>query len=164
MNEVTVILSLGSNIEPRKRFLEQALQELEALPETHHVRCSSFHETEPVGVPESERDHLFLNAVVVLETRLQPLPFLAAVQAIEERLGRTRTGRYGAARTMDIDIIAFGDTRLQTPTLTLPHPCAHQRSFVLQPLAELLPHYTLPGQQQTVTQLINAAYSSSESE
>jgi 2-amino-4-hydroxy-6-hydroxymethyldihydropteridine diphosphokinase len=163
MNEVTVILSLGSNIEPRRAFIEQAIQELGALPETRHVRCSSLHETTPVRAPEAERFMLFLNAVVVLQTCLSPNTFSNAIHAIEERLGRTRTGLYGAARTIDIDIIAFGDTRMQTPELTLPHPCAHQRVFVLQPLAELLPDYTLPGQQQTVTQLLLAAYSSSAS-
>jgi len=105
-------------------------------------------------VPKAERDCFFLNAVVVLKTRLSPLTFLTAVHAIEARLGRTRTGPYGSARTIDIDIVAFGDTLLKTPELTLPHPSAQQRLFVLQPLAELLPHYTLPGQQQTVTELI----------
>jgi 2-amino-4-hydroxy-6-hydroxymethyldihydropteridine diphosphokinase len=154
MDDALVILSLGSNIEPRKAFLEKALQELTALPKTQHLRCSSIYETVPVGVPEAEGGHLFLNAVVVLETSLTPRPFLAAIQAIEERLGRTRTGLYGAARTLDIDIIAFGDTILNTPDLTLPHPRAHHRAFVLQPLAELLPDYKLPGHPQNVMQLL----------
>ena len=156
MHEATVILSLGSNIEPRKGFIEQAILALAELPDTDHLRCSSIHETEPVDVPESERGHVFLNAVVVLETRLPPRSFSTAIHAIEDRLGRTRTGSYGSARTIDIDIIAFGDTVMQTPALTLPHPRAHLRAFVLQPLAELLPQYTLPGQQQTVTQLMEA--------
>jgi len=160
MNDVMVILSLGSNIEPRKAFLEKALQELTALPDTHHLRCSSIYETEPVGVPEAECGHLFLNAVVVLETSLTPRTFLTAIHAIEERLGRTRTGLYGAARTLDIDIISFGDTILNTPDLTLPHPRAHHRAFVLQPLAELLPDYRLPGHPQTVTQLLGTLASS----
>jgi len=155
MNVVTAILSLGSNIEPRKTFIEKALLELAALPDTQHLRCSSIHETKPVGVPEAERGLSFLNAVVVLQTRLSPQAFSTAIHAIEERLGRTRTGVYGAARTLDIDIIAFGDTLMNTPELTLPHPHAHHRAFVLQPLAELFPDYVLPGQQQTVTQLLS---------
>lgn len=154
MSDVTVILSLGSNIEPRNAFIEKALQALSALPSTHDLRCSSIHETEPVGVPETERGYAFLNAVVLLETSLLPHTFSTAIHAIEDRLGRARTGLYGAARTIDIDIIAFGNMILHTPELTLPHPCAHHRVFVLQPLAELLPRYILPGQQQTVTQLL----------
>jgi 2-amino-4-hydroxy-6-hydroxymethyldihydropteridine diphosphokinase len=154
MHAVTVILSLGSNIEPRKGYLDQAIQALAALSGTQHLRCSSVHETEPVGVPEAEAGLLFLNAVVVLETPLSPHAFSTAIHAIEERLGRTRDNRYGAARTIDIDIISLGDQVIDTPTLTLPHPRAHQRAFVLQPLSELLPDYKLPGQQQTVAQLL----------
>ena len=160
MGDVTVILSLGSNIEPRNAFIEKALQALSALPGTYHLRCSSIYETEPVGVPETERECIFLNAVVVLETSLPPHIFSTTIHAIEERLGRTRTGVYGVARTIDIDIIAFGDMILNTPELILPHPCAHHRVFVLQPLAELLPSYVLPGQQQTVTQLLKTLESS----
>jgi 2-amino-4-hydroxy-6-hydroxymethyldihydropteridine diphosphokinase len=154
MHAVTVILSLGSNIEPRKGYLDQAIQALAALSGTQHLRCSSVHETEPVGVPEAEAGLLFLNAVVVLETPLSPHAFSTAIHAIEERLGRTRDNRYGAARTIDIDIISLGYQVIDTPTLTLPHPRAHQRAFVLQPLSELLPDYKLPGQQQTVAQLL----------
>lgn len=156
MNAVTAILSLGSNIEPRTAFIEKAVQELVSLPGTHHLRCSSIYETEPVGVPEAEHGLFFLNAVVMLQTSLSVQTFSTAIHAIEERLGRTRTGVYGAARTLDIDIIAFGDTIMNTPNLTLPHPHAHHRTFVLQPLAELFPDYVLPGHQQTVTQLLNS--------
>lgn len=154
MDAATVILSLGSNIEPRKGFLDQAIQEVAALPGTQHLRCSSIHETEPVGVPEAEAGLLFLNAVVVLDTHLTPHAFSTAIHALEERLGRKRNNHCGAARTIDIDIIAFGDLVINTPALTVPHPRAHQRAFVLQPLAELLPDYKLPGQQQTVAQLL----------
>lgn len=160
MDDGIVILSLGSNIEPRNDFIEKALQELSALPGTYHLRCSSIHETEPFGIAESERGLRFLNAVVVLETSLPPLTFSTAIHAIEERLGRTRTGIYGSARTIDIDIIAFDDMILNTPDLTLPHPRAHHRAFVLHPLAELLPDYVLPGQHQTVTQLLATLVSS----
>ena len=156
MDNAQVILSLGSNIEPRKTFIERALKSLSELPHTHLLRSSSLHETEPVDVPEGDRHHLFLNAVAVCETALSPELFSDAVHRIEEALGRRRTGHYGAARTIDIDIIAFGDKVVDTPELTLPHPRSHQRTFVLAPLAELLPNYCLPGQQQTVTQLLKA--------
>ncbi len=162
MDDVIVILSLGSNIEPRKVFLEKALLDLIALPNTHHLRCSSIYETVPVDVPGAADNLFFLNAIVVLETSLAPKSFLTALQAIEDRLGRVRTGRYGAPRTLDIDIIAFGDTILNTTDLMLPHPRAHHRAFVLQPLAELLPDYRLPGHSQTVTQLLGILASSNK--
>jgi 2-amino-4-hydroxy-6-hydroxymethyldihydropteridine diphosphokinase len=156
MDKTQVILSLGSNIVPRTTFIERALEALSELPHIHLLRSSSLYETEPVDVPEDEDHLLFLNVVAIVETMLPPETFLHAVQDIEETLGRRRTGRYGAARTIDMDIIAFGDMVMDTPTLTLPHPRSHLRTFVLAPLAELLPDYRLPGQQQTVTQLLTA--------
>jgi 2-amino-4-hydroxy-6-hydroxymethyldihydropteridine diphosphokinase len=156
MNTVQAIFSLGSNIEPRKKFIEQALEALRQLPGVYQVRSSALHETEPVDVPEGEQDQLFLNAVAVCDTSLPPEALSEAIHTIEAKLGRQRSERYGSARTIDIDLIALGNTVMKTPTLTLPHPRAHQRVFVLAPLAELLPDYRLPGQHQTVTELRNA--------
>jgi len=156
MNTVQAIFSLGSNIEPRRATIEQACQALRQLPGINSFRVSTLQETAPVGVPEGERHLLFLNAVAVCETSLSPEELSEAVHRIESSLGRQRTAFYGAARTIDIDIIALGDLILTTPTLTLPHPRAHQRTFVLAPLAELLPDYRLPGQQQTATGLLQA--------
>jgi 2-amino-4-hydroxy-6-hydroxymethyldihydropteridine diphosphokinase len=156
MHTVQAIFSLGSNIEPRKKFIEQALEALRQLPGIDHLRSSLLHETEPVDVPAGDQHQLFLNAVAVCETSLSPEELSEAVHRIEDALGRQRSASYGAARTIDIDIIALGDLTMTTPALTLPHPRAHQRAFVLAPLAELLPDYRLPGQQQTVTELLQA--------
>jgi 2-amino-4-hydroxy-6-hydroxymethyldihydropteridine diphosphokinase len=156
MNTVQAILALGSNIEPRTSYIEEALQAIRQLSGIYNLRVSSLHETEPVDVPEGEQHHLFLNAVAICDTRLSPEALSEAIHAIEATLGRQRSGAYGAARTIDIDLIAMGSVVMNTPALTLPHPRAHQRVFVLAPLAELLPNYRLPGQQQTVAELLNA--------
>jgi len=156
MQTAQAILALGSNIEPRRVYIEQACQALRQLPGISNLRVSDLHETVPVGVPDSERHLLFFNAVAVCETTLSPNELSAAVHDIETSLGRTRSEQYGTARTIDIDIIAFGDLIQSTPALTLPHPRAHLRRFVLAPLAELLPDYRLPGQQRTVTALLAA--------
>jgi 2-amino-4-hydroxy-6-hydroxymethyldihydropteridine diphosphokinase len=113
-----------------------------------------LHETEPVNVPKGDQHLLFLNAIVVCETSLSPESLSEAIHKIEALLGRQRSSQYGAARTIDIDIIAMGNTIMNTPALTLPHPRAHQRAFVLAPLAELLPDFILPGHQVTVSELL----------
>lgn len=154
MQETLVILSLGSNIEPRDHYIAQAVEALKKVPDLHRLRVSRFYETEPVDVPDEDRSRLFLNAVAVFETALTPACVLAIALEIETSLGRKRTGRYGEARTIDIDIVSFGDQRIQTPSLTLPHPRAHERVFVLKPLAEILPDYRLPGQEKTIIDLL----------
>jgi len=134
--QMTAIVSLGSNLEPRARFLERALERLSALPKTRLVRTSSVRETEPVGVPDDFAALKFLNQAAVFETELEPLDFARAMHAIEDDLGRVRTVRNGP-RTIDIDLIDFGGRRLDTPELTLPHPRARERAFVMEPLREL---------------------------
>jgi 2-amino-4-hydroxy-6-hydroxymethyldihydropteridine diphosphokinase len=156
MQTAQAILALGSNIEPRTSYIEEALQAIRQLSGIYNVRVSSLHETEPVDVPEGEQHKLFLNAVAICDTSLSPEALSETIHAIEATLGRKRSAQYGSARTIDIDIIALGELIVTTPTLTLPHPRAHQRVFVLAPLAELLPDYRLPGQQQTVTELLQS--------
>jgi len=148
------VLSLGSNIEPRLAWIEKAVGEISALPDVRDVRCSPLYESVPDGVPEAFRDLPFLNGVVTLETRTPPHEFLRAVQGIERRLGRTRDGTHGSPRTIDIDIVAMGDVCIATPDLTLPHPRAMARRFVLQPLADLLPDFRFPGQGLPVGELL----------
>lgn len=130
------IVSLGSNIEPRAVYLKRALDALSALPETRLERTSSVIETEPVDVPKAFSDCKFLNQVALFETNLDPLEFSRRMHAIEDGLGRVRTIRNGP-RTIDIDLIDLGGQVVNTPELTLPHPRAHLRDFVLLPLAEL---------------------------
>ena len=130
------IVSLGSNIEPRAEYLKRAIAALSALPETQFVKASSVLETEPVDVPSEFAALKFLNQAAIFETKLDPFDFSRRMHAIEDVLGRIRTVRNGP-RTIDIDLIDFGGQVINTPELTLPHPRAKDRAFVLEPLREL---------------------------
>jgi len=134
---VRALVSLGSNIEPRAKYLKKALAALSMLPETRLVRASSVLETEPVDVSAEFAAQKFLNQAAVFETKLAPEEFSRRMHAIEDDLGRVRTVRNGP-RTIDIDLIDFGGIVRDTPELTLPHPRAHLRDFVLKPLQEIL--------------------------
>lgn len=136
MKAVRAIVSLGSNIAPREDYLRRGIEELSALPGTRLVKASSVIETEPVDVPAEFADLRFLNQVAVFETTLDPFDFSCRMHAAEDRLGRVRTVRNGP-RTIDLDLIDFDGLRIDTPELTLPHPRARERDFVLRPLAEL---------------------------
>ncbi|MBQ8111738.1 MAG: 2-amino-4-hydroxy-6-hydroxymethyldihydropteridine diphosphokinase [Kiritimatiellae bacterium] len=130
------IVALGSNIEPRAGYLARARDALAAFPHTHIVQMSAVEETEPVDVPGEYAHMKFLNQIVVLETALGPLDFSRRMHEVEDALGRVRTVRNGP-RTIDIDLIDFGGIRMDTPELTLPHPRARERDFVMRPLAAL---------------------------
>ena len=130
------IVSLGSNLEPRADYLKRAIAALSSLPETRFVKASSVIETEPVDVPDEFAALKFLNQVVIFETNLDPFDFSRRMHAIEDDLGRVRTIRNGP-RTIDIDLVDFGGQVIDTPELTLPHPRAPLRDFVVRPLAEL---------------------------
>src|SRR4051812_38905221 len=127
----TVIIALGSNLGDRAYNLRRAI---DALP-IRVVRVSPFLETEPVDAPPP----MFLNAVVLGHTHLGPHALLHELLALEQRLGRPRRGIRNEPRVIDLDLIAHGATRIRTAELTLPHPRAHQRDFVMQPLRALLP-------------------------
>lgn len=130
------IVSLGSNIEPRREYLANALAALSALPKTALVSQSSVIETDGMDVPDEFAALKFLNQVAVLETDLTPLEFSRQMHGIEDSLGRVRTVRNGP-RTIDIDLIDFGGIAMDTTELTLPHPRFRSRPFVLLPLREL---------------------------
>lgn len=131
-----MIVSLGSNIAPREEYLASARLLLSELPETRLVAASCVIETKGVDVPEEFRDQDFLNQVLILESSLSPLDFSRRMHGIEDRLGRVRTVRNGP-RTIDIDLIKFGEVRMESAELTLPHPRAKDRDFVMRPLKEL---------------------------
>lgn len=133
---VRAVVALGSNVGVRANYLKRARTALAKLSETRLVDASAVRETEPVDVPPEFAAQKFLNQAAVFETTLAPLAFARAMHAIEDRLGRVRTVRNGP-RTIDLDLISFGDVRMDTPELTLPHPRARERAFVLEPLAEL---------------------------
>ena len=144
-------LSLGSNLGDRQNIFSSACGKLADLPQTRVIAVSSFYETEPVDSPPDSPP--FLNTVVLLETALEPLELLRETQSIENTFGRTRSIP-NAPRTLDIDILFYNNLILNTPELTLPHPRAHLRRFVLEPLAEILPDLVLPKQTQTTLQLL----------
>ena len=135
--ESRVIVSLGSNIEPRREYLEKALAALSALPGTRLEKASEVIETEPVDVPREFASMKFLNQVAILRSSLEVHDFSRRMHEIEDRLGRVRTVRNGP-RTIDIDLIDFGGLVIDEPTLVLPHPRAAERDFVLLPLRQLL--------------------------
>ena len=129
MSITEVVIALGSNLGDRAYHLRRAIRELPIRV----VRVSSFIETEPVDAPPPT----FLNAVVIGYTTLGPQQLLAALLSLEKRLGRRRSGRRNEPRVIDLDLIAYGALRMRTKTLTLPHPRAHEREFVMAPLAEV---------------------------
>jgi 2-amino-4-hydroxy-6-hydroxymethyldihydropteridine diphosphokinase len=133
-------IGLGSNVGDRLKSLRCALAYLEEMAGTRMTKVSSVYETEPVGVPEQA---WFLNAVVELDTTLSAEALLQGTQAIERALGRVRTRRWGP-RTIDLDILLYGDLQVKTDSLEIPHPELCRRAFVMIPLLELDPGASLP--------------------
>ena len=131
-----VYVALGSNLGDRAAHLQHARQALAALPGTALIATSSAEETAPLAGMEQPP---YLNQMVLLETELTPRALLQAGQAIERQAGRVRTVRWGP-RTLDIDIVRFGDRRLAEPDLIIPHPELPNRDFWLRELAELQPY------------------------
>jgi len=136
-----VYVGLGSNLEQPREQVLAAFAELERLPETELTARSSLYRSAPVG-HTAQPD--FVNAVAKLLTALAPERLLAELQEIERRHARRRCVRDGP-RTLDLDLLLYGDAALDTPTLSVPHPRMHERAFVLAPLAEIDPQASIPG-------------------
>jgi 2-amino-4-hydroxy-6-hydroxymethyldihydropteridine diphosphokinase len=148
----TVYLALGSNIGERETNLRAAIQSLSAAG-IAVLRESPIYETEPVGY---SAQRWFLNMVVEAETALFPMQLLTRTGKIERALGRMRTLPNGP-RTIDIDILLYGDAVMRTPRLEIPHPRMHERRFVLAPLADLAPGLRHPLLKKSIRQLLEAA-------
>ncbi|MBD0384578.1 2-amino-4-hydroxy-6-hydroxymethyldihydropteridine diphosphokinase [Paenibacillus sedimenti] len=131
---ITAYVALGSNIDDRERYLQQAIIELNEHAGINVTAQSSIYETDPVGYVDQAA---FLNMVIEVSTTLPAEELLTTMLAIEKRLGRTRDLRWGP-RTIDLDMLLYGEQRLSTPDLIIPHPRMHERAFVLVPLAEVL--------------------------
>lgn len=142
-------LSLGSNLGERENNLTRAMEELEKR-KVKILHRSSIYETEPVEIREQA---WFLNCAIEVETDLPPQEFMNALLEIELLLGRRREAKYGP-RTIDLDILLQGDTIVNTPQLTIPHPKMAERRFVLIPLAEIAPQAIHPVLHRSIAELL----------
>lgn len=144
-------MALGGNLGDRAAYLLQALSRLSRLPETRLLRLSPVYETDPVGPPQPP----YLNLVAELDTRLPPRALLEALLGIEQALGRVRREPWGP-RTVDLDLLLYGDLVLKEEGLEVPHPRLHQRAFVLVPLCDLVPQGRHPVLGRTFAELLAA--------
>ena len=133
------VIALGSNLGNRELYIDSAVAELAKVIEITHL--STNHETDPVGGPEQPK---YLNAIAIAETELDPSELMIIMLEIENRLGRKREAHWGP-RTIDLDLIVFGDEVIDSEVLVLPHPRAHERKFVLEPWLEIDPGAYIPG-------------------
>ena len=131
----TCFLGIGSNLGDRHKNIRLALEKISSLKNTKIVKLSKIIETDPVGGPSGQGK--FLNAVVKIKTDLTPLKLLKQLQKIENEVGRRRTVRWGP-RTIDLDILLFGDKVIERKELRVPHPRLMERDFVLKPLLSLI--------------------------
>jgi 2-amino-4-hydroxy-6-hydroxymethyldihydropteridine diphosphokinase len=138
---VTAYIGLGANLGDTVRSIQGAIDQLRGLPRTEVSAVSSFYRSAPVG-HASQPD--FVNAVARVDTALAARALLDALLGIEARAGRERSFA-DAPRTLDLDLLLYGDARIAEPGLTVPHPRMHERRFVLEPLAEIAPECAIPG-------------------
>ena len=136
-----VYIAVGSNLSDPVNQAKQAINSLKTLPKSEFLQASSLYSSSPMG-PQDQPD--YINAVVAVKTELTPLELLDSTQAIEQEQGRVRKEERWGPRTLDLDIILFGDEVIDSERLTIPHYGMKEREFVLYPLAEIAPSLTLP--------------------
>ncbi|RDV24205.1 2-amino-4-hydroxy-6-hydroxymethyldihydropteridine diphosphokinase [Alteromonas aestuariivivens] len=136
-----VYIGLGSNLGDSREHLRTALSELDSIESTRRLRTSSFYSSSPMG-PQNQAD--FINAVCLLETTLPPHDLLAQLQGIENHHGRERKDERWGPRTLDLDILLYGNHTVATDDLTIPHYGLAEREFVLVPLFEIAPNMVMP--------------------
>lgn len=145
-------VGIGSNLDKPVDKARQAIEALKSLPETTLVNCSSLYCSKPMG-PSDQPD--YINAVAQLETNLEPLALLDTLQQIELEKGRVRKDERWGPRTLDLDILLYGDKQIASERLTVPHYGMKQREFVLYPLAEIAPMLSMPDG-KTISDLLSA--------
>ena len=150
-----VYIGLGSNLAEPVQQLQAALAAIGQLPHCRLVAVSSLYASDPLGPPDQPR---YVNAVAALDCELTPLELLDALQAIEREQGRVRKAERWGPRTLDLDILLFGDLQLDEERLSVPHYHMHARAFVLYPLAEIAPDLVLPDGQPLQTLLASCPF------
>jgi 2-amino-4-hydroxy-6-hydroxymethyldihydropteridine diphosphokinase len=145
---VLAYIGLGANLGAARQTLEQAIVRLAALPNCSDLRQSGFYRSAPIASSGDD----YVNAVVALNTNLSATDLLHALQQIESDFGRLRPYQ-NAPRTLDLDLLLYGDMMSDDSCLTLPHPRMHERAFVLLPLLELDAHISIPGRNQAASYL-----------
>jgi 2-amino-4-hydroxy-6-hydroxymethyldihydropteridine diphosphokinase len=151
------LIGLGSNLGDRKAQLDAAVMALSDARGVIFRAVSQYHETAPVGGPDGQGD--YLNAAAAVETTLEPLELLHLLQELERRAGRVRTVRWGP-RTLDLDLLLFGDRVIASAELQVPHPRLAERLFVLAPLAEIAPGAVDPVTGRTIAEMLSACQGS----
>ena len=160
MSIETVFISIGSNVGDRHDFCDRALALLNLLPHTTVTGRSSYYESEPVGTAQLVGRTWFYNGVVRLDTQLSAQRLFDLCRETERGLGRDEGNRQGP-RTMDLDILFFGQHTIQQPNLTIPHPRLHLRRFILTPMVELDPEWNHPVLNKSMRELLEQVNDSS---
>lgn len=152
----TAAIAIGSNLGDRAGHIVAALAEIASLPKTRLTARSSVRETAAIGLPGQDAGGPYLNAVALLLTKLSPRDLLAELHRIEQSRGRDRSTEPSRwmPRTLDLDILIYGDLIIDEPGLTIPHPRLHLRRFVLEPLAEVAPDWVVPGINTPVSRIL----------
>lgn len=145
-------IGIGSNMGDRQAYCKEAVRRLSQFPKTSLTSVSSLYETAPLECTDQD---WFINCVAAICTELSPHELLLACQEVEQSLGRKRTVRYGP-RTIDLDILFYGDRIIQEVELVIPHPKLHERRFVLEPLTEIAPDLKHPLLRKTAVQILKA--------
>jgi len=126
-------IGIGSNLGDRAKYIENAIEKLKETKGIEVKRVSGIYETKPIGGPKQGK---YLNGAIEIETQLEPRELMVKLQRIEKQLGRIRTVE-NAPRTIDLDILLYGDKKIDEPDLKIPHPKMHERDFVIKPLKDL---------------------------
>lgn len=147
---VRAYIGVGANLGDPLRYVRAGIAALQRLADSDFVACSSLYRTAPIGVAEQPD---FVNAVCALDTRLVPEALWRQLSAVEMRHGRIRGPVRGGPRTLDLDILLYGDLYVASSQLTIPHPRLHQRAFVLAPLREIAPDLRILGGESVSTYL-----------
>ena len=142
-------IGLGSNLGDRVAHLRSAVKAIQHLGDS--IAVSSVYESEPFGVGDDEQP-MYLNMVVSIQTKLEPEKLLSELMDIERTNGRVRIRR-NESRTLDLDVLMFGEDLIETSVLTVPHPRMHERAFVMLPLSEIAPHSVHPTLQRTMSEI-----------